>query len=608
MWFRTVSLLFIVSTAASGISFAQGNDTVKDSTRLYKNIETLSGGSRFTRFMYKMVFRPTSQHSVRKHKKKPIQQPYSSFEGKTIRHIHIITLDPFGNSIEDTISATGNYFTRAGNRLHIRTQQVTIRNLLLIRQNQVFESFLVKESERLVRTRKYVTDVSFYVRATSKDSDSVDIYIRELDKWSIIPGVVTTDTRVTVYLTDRNFLGLGHESRNGFTWHHNTGDFNSNTNYYIPNIRNTYINTTLHYGTDEFHNFAGSFGIDRPFFSPVARWAAGVNYSQQYRKVYNDKVDSADLADKFRFTVQDYWAGHSFQIFKGKSEDNRSTNFITAIRYLKICYPGKPGVFSDTQQLFSNEDFLLAGIGFSKRKYTQDRFIFKHGITEDVPVGKVYSITAGLQQRDLTRRIYFGSRASFGKYYPWGYLSTNFEFGTFFRAAHVEQGVFTAGIIYFSGLKEIGKWKFRQFIKPQLTIGINRYATDSITLNDGVGLDGFNSDELTGISRMIFTFQTQSYSPWNFIGFRFGPYISCTIGMLGNKTSGFRNSRVYSQIGFGLLIKNPNLVINNFQISVAYYPDIPGKGNHVFKFNSLETADFEFRDFESGKPSIVAFQ
>ena len=92
-----------------------------------------------------------------------------------------------------------------------------------------------------------------------------------------------------------------------------------------------------------------------------------------------------------------------------------------------------------------------------------------------MPIGKVFSLTGGYQEKNNTGRLYLGARISFGNYYPWGYLSSNFEYGTFFQASHAEQGVFSAGVNYFTGLVEIGKWKFRQFVKPQVTIGINRF-------------------------------------------------------------------------------------------------------------------------------------
>jgi len=207
----------------------------------------------------------------------------------------------------------------------------------------------------------------------------------------------------------------------------------------------------------------------------------------------------------------------------------------------------------------------------------------------------------------MTRK-YLGARISAGNYYSWGYLSFNFEYGTFFRQSHVEQGVYTAGMNYFTGLYEIGKWKIRQFVKPQLTVGFNRFAYDSLTLNDGYGLDGFNSLSLSGTSRMLITFQTQAYAPWNVVGFSFGPYLAFSLGMLGDTQTGFRKSNVYSQIGLGVLIKNDHLIINTFQLSIAYYPSIPGNGQNVFKINSFRTVDFGFRDFEIGKPAVVVFQ
>ena len=78
--------------------------------------------------------------------------------------------------------------------------------------------------------------------------------------------------------------------------------------------------------------------------------------------------------------------------------------------------------------------------------------------------------------------------------------------------------------------------------------------------------------------------------------------------MLGDAENGFRGSKVYSQIGVGVLIKNENLVMNTFQVSISFYPEIPGIGNNVFKFNSFQTVDFGFRDFEIGKPATVLFR
>lgn len=103
-----------------------------------------------------------------------------------------------------------------------------------------------------------------------------------------------------------------------------------------------------------------------------------------------------------------------------------------------------------------------------------------------------------------------------------------------FSGSKTEQGIVSASVNYFTGLLESGKWKFRLFIKPSITLGINRNSNDSLTIKDGFGLDGFNSSGLSGTRRLLLTLQTQSYAPWNVIGFRFGPYLIYSAGMLGD--------------------------------------------------------------------------
>lgn len=609
MWFKHILILFIVFISISDFAFAQQNTVKTDSTFFYGNSNPYSKQTKFTKFMYRIFYKKISPDTKKKTRyKKLIQKPYNAFEGKIIRHINIETLDPFKHSITDTTVAPQNFILRTANKIHVKSHAITIRNLLLIRQNQPFDSLLVKESERLVRSQKYIRDVSFFVKSTSKNSDSVDVLIRALDIWTIIPKVSTSLSQTTIGLTDNNFLGLGHKFQNVYKRNYIDEENFLSANYLIPNFRNTYISTTLNYGF-EGHKFSNkSLSIDRPFFSPFAKWAAGVNFTQQFG---NDSIftnNSYSELRRYKFNSQDYWGGFSTRIFKGNTENRRTTNFISSLRFLRIHYLEKPNEIFDTQHFFSNENFYLSSMSISTRKYVQDKFIFKYGITEDVPIGKVFGLTGGYQVKNNDGRFYFGGRISFYNYFQWGYLSSNFEYGTFFRASHAEYGVLTAGANYFTGIIEIGKWKFRQFIKPQIIIGINHYSSDSLTLNDGFGLDGFKSPILSGTSRLLLKMQTQSYAPWNFIGFRFGPYLIFSLGMLGDAETGFKNSKLYSQIGIGVLIKNESLLLNTFQLSISFYPTIPGIGQNIFKMNSLKTTDFGFSDFEIGKPSITEFR
>ena len=149
----------------------------------------------------------------------------------------------------------------------------------------------------------------------------------------------------------------------------------------------------------------------------------------------------------------------------------------------------------------------------------------------------------------------------------------------------------------------------RQFVKPKIILGSNRedIIGDQLSINENQGLNGFKMAEY-GTKKAILTSQTQFYSPWNLWGFRLNPYINYSIAMLGNSEKRLLESKVYSRVGIGFIINNDYLVFSSFQISLCYYPSIPGAGQNVFKTNAFETTDFGLQDFELAKPRTVIYK
>lgn len=249
-------------------------------------------------------------------------------------------------------------------------------------------------------------------------------------------------------------------------------------------------------------------------------------------------------------------------------------------------------------------------MGISSRQFIQDKFLFNYQITEDVPIGRAFVITGGTQEKHQNHRLYIGAKASFGNYYKWGYLSTNLEYGSFFNNNNSEQNAISSQTNYFTNLMHAGNWKFRQFAKAQIIIGNNRLDSnfDRLTINQGNGISGFDSRTLFGTKKILLTFQSQSYSPYSFLGFRLNPYLNYTIGMLGDAANGFKNSKAYSQFGVGMIIRNDYLVFSSFQLSLAFYPEMPGKGHNIFLTNAIHTEDFGFQDFEISKPEPIKYK
>ena len=482
-------------------------------------------------------------------------------------------------------------------------------NLLLIKENEPFVSYLVKESERLVRTQRYINRVDIAPRLINNSKDSVDITIRVLDSWSLIPKGSVSNSKVNFKVIERNILGTGHELENQFKNRFSDGKNAYNVAYTLPNIKNTFISTKISYNIDLDNYYQKSIAIGRSFYSPLTKWAGGIYVDQQFRK---DSLQDSNLVyatQNFKYSTHDFWIGRSFRIFKGYNENEPTTNLITTARFLNVKYLESPVLEYDTSDFYSNEKSALFGIGISSRNFIRNRYIFRNGIIEDVPIGKIFGITSGYQYKNSTDRYYLGGRAAFGNFYSWGFLSANFELGSFFEKANTKQTAFTFQANYFTNLMTIGTWKIRQFVKPELILGSNRVDIlgDQLTINESQGLNGFKIADY-GTKKAILTSQTQFYSPWDLWGFRLNPYFNYSVAMLGNNKKGLLQSKVYSKVGIGLIISNDYLVFSSFQISLSYYPSIPGTGEHVFKTNAFETTDFGFQDFELAKPRTVIYK
>jgi hypothetical protein len=595
----------IVVLLFSGIARAQ-TDTTRDETKIYRDIQEAADKGSFSRFLHRIFFKPVNVARSQKKKqarKTDLQRRYSGLEGRIIRDIHIQTLDPFGYSLTDTSRKGGGFWYDVGNGTHVKTQRITISNLLLFKRNEPFDSLLVLESERLIRKQDFVHEVLFYARATG--DDSVDIYIRELDNWSIVPRFSGHSSGFKVDVTEKNFLGFGHRFQNIFVRDFSEGnDFT--TLYTVPNFRNTYVSTSVTYSRDRFGNTLRGLSVDRPFFSSFARWAGGAALSTQEK---NDSLAIGSLEYQpvyYRFRIFDTWVGYAHRLMHGNTENARITRMVYALRYIQMRYLERP-VVPDSLPLYANENMYLASIGVASPKYVPEKYVFKFGVTEDIPIGKIISITGGYQERKSTERTYVGMRFGYGNYTNLGYIAADVQFGSFFRSGRREEGMINAGIVYFTSLADVGRWKFRQFIKPQLSVGLDRLPTEQIEFHRTNGMGGFSS-VLFGDKRFVLTLQTQSYAPWNLLGFRFGPYLVYSMGMLADQGVNFGSSRVYHQISLGILLRNDYLVFNNIQFSVSFFPEIPGIGENVVKMNARTTTDFALQDFSMTKPGIVPFE
>ena len=589
--------------------FAQTKET-DSTTTIYYDIHELSKKSKFNKFIYKLLFRSSAlkvENLIPEVKPVAEQHITNKTNGRVIRNITIETLDPFGHSVKNETKQPKNSIEKFGNHTHIKTKKATIKNLLLFKKNTLCDSILLKESERLIRSQRYVREVVIIPLEIPNSKDSVDIKIRVLDSWTLIPTGSLSSTESSAKLTERNILGFGHLISGNIKNRFDTKERAAYAQYSINNIKNSYVRLDLNYANDYNNDSRRSININRPFYSVITKNAGGFYYENRLQTEQFPLLDSFSL-QQFSFDFQEYWYGRAFKINYKTNPERYYTNLILALTYNQKNFQRTLDEVIDPSRYFSNEKNWIGMIGVSKQKFYQDKYVFNYNITEDIPYGKNIALIIGHQEKNSNTRMYTGFSVSYGKKYSFGYASGFAEWGSFYDAGFTEQTTFKLGLNYFSPLINIGDWRFRQFIKPTYTWGNNRDESfkDRLTFLEEDGLQGFDK-RLNGTQKWTLSFQTQSYIPGNWYGFRFSPYFNMTLASLANEKALF-SSRVYSKFSIGALINNDFLVFNSFQISFSYYPTIPFEGDNINKINSFENTNLSLYDFQLSKPGYIRYE
>ena len=186
---------------------------------------------------------------------------------------------------------------RLANRLHYETRVEVIRDQLLFRTGDKFSARLLDESERLLRTARYLYDARVWPVAVH--DGKVDIAVKTRDVWTLNPGISFGrrggQNTSGIELEELNLLGAGIElsvaHKSGIDRDENRFDFRDR------NVRGSWWTVAADYSNNSDGGVKALL-IERPFFALDSRWSTGVSI------VDNDRVDSlydrGEIVDQFR--------------------------------------------------------------------------------------------------------------------------------------------------------------------------------------------------------------------------------------------------------------------------------------------------------------------
>lgn len=537
----------------------------------------------------------------------PSSRQEDLFEGKIIRNIHYKTQDPFGYSLNDTTQKPEKWIERAGNTLHGKSKPFVLRQNVLFKSGDRYDSVKVSESERLIRTNRSIRRVEIVGQPVG--NDSIDLYVNSIDSWSMYITGSASSSKIGLRVRERNFLGIGHVMDNRYRHNYQTGNSLYQFSYTVPNILKSRIQGNVRYFKNEDDHYTKSISFIRPFYSPLAHYAGGVSVGQVFFRDSLDFQKPILVNNNFKYNYQDYWLARAFRIDDHRSEN--ITNFIVSARFYDRTYKETPTEENDPVHFFSDQTNYMVGIGISSRRYVKTRYIFNYDIDEDIAIGKSFGLTFGQQHIRQSNRYYVGGKASIGGFINTGFWGLSTEFGGFFNKSKFEQKTLSVEAQYMSKLITWGSWHFRNFAKMNYLLGHDRLDSpaDQLSLHehDYLGMAGFRSDRsLIGEQKLMFEYQLQSYTPYKFLGFRISPFLNTMVGIIGdNKKFIFNSNPVYTRFSLGVMLTNDYFVFNNIRFSLSYYPTIPGNGDNMIKTNLIDNRDYQMMDFDFSKPTYI---
>lgn len=244
----------------------------------------------------------------------PPAQTFATLEAAGLRfgQIRVRAEDIFDSSD----AREDRWLFRLANRLHRQTRPEVIERALLFKSGEPVSVRLIEETERLLRSQRYLYDVKF--RVLEVHDGVVDLEVVTRDTWSLDVGASAARAGGSnsggVHIAEYNLLGTG----TTVTLGRSSNVDRSGTTIGFSN--NRAFGTWTELGFSHAVNSDGrrdSATVLRPFYALDTRWAAGVKASQDDR--IESVYQSGNVTSRYRHqqTQGEAFAGWSPGLVEG---------------------------------------------------------------------------------------------------------------------------------------------------------------------------------------------------------------------------------------------------------------------------------------------------
>ena len=471
-------------------------------------------------------------------------------------------------SEEDTV------LFRLANRLHIQTRPATISQQLLIQTGEPYVGQKLEESERLLRTRRYLHDARVY--PVAYHDGRVDIKVHTRDVWTLQPGISFGRSgganSAGIKIEETNLFGYGKQL--SLNYNSNVDRKSTVLDYQDPQMLGSRwaLSTQLANNSDGRRK---ALAIEHPFYSLDTRWSAGVRLLDERRvdSIYNlgNAIDQYGVKQR------------GATVYGGWSEGLRNhwaTRWTTGVTYDDNQF--EPRVSSPASgRTPASRKLVYPWLGYEliEDRHQKLENLNQIGRTEDFSLGWHATALVGLASTaygaDRNALIWSGS------------LGRGLTFG---NSHLIELASGISGRIENSEAKNTivsgaGRYYWRQsprrlfFMSLRADAATRLDADNRLTLGGDTGLRGYPLRYQAGTGRWIFTAEQRLFSDWYpFRLVRVGGAMFYDMGRTwGDNPNGSRSVGLLRDVGFGLRLGQTRSGLGNVtHIDVAFPLDARG--------------------------------
>ncbi|MGB8598151.1 MAG: BamA/TamA family outer membrane protein [Burkholderiales bacterium] len=436
---------------------------------------------------------------------------------------------------------------RLANHLHISTRQATVSQQLLFQSGDTYARQKIEESERLLRTRRYLIDVR--ILPVAYRDGRVDIKVHTRDVWTFQPGISLGRSgganSGSIKIEETNLFGYGKQV--SLNYNSNVDRKSTVLDYQDPQLFGSWWTLSTQVGSNS-DGRKNALAIDRPFYSFDTRWSAGVRLLEDRR--VEPVYDLGSVIDEYRVNQR---GATIYYGFSGGLKEGWASRWTVGMAYDDHQFEPQPSG-SGFAPLSRKLVYPWLGYQLLENQYRKLENLNQIGRTEDIKLGWLINASMGAASTafgaDRKALVMSGSIAH--NRAPSESEIVEVRAGA---SGRIENSQAQNGMASF-----VGRYYWRQtprrlfFTSLQIDAGKNLDADQRLTLGGDNGLRGYPLRYQNGSGRWLFTAEQRLFSDWYpFRLFNVGGAVFYDMGRTwGDNPLGSRSAGVLRDAGFGL--------------------------------------------------------